>query len=449
MIDFLILGLFVFACLAAVLQPSWSFAFVFVMYSFEQALQSSGGAFLMRPYLGNLCIGISVLLCLIQLFLRERNILYGHINYALISTLILLSWAAFSLLWTPSFGPATTIIIGNLPFVALFVLTIPLFASDISSVGLILNKIIYLGTLILLLILLSPNFNFRDGRIGFNLTAIYRSNPLALGELGGVLVIIASLLRTTSSQWILTIWRIAAFLIGTLMGLQSGSRGQIGFAIIIAIAFYPLSRSVKSFRSFFATVFGLILIITSVLVIANKGLDINTLSRWDVTKLAGGAGHRLDNILELLASWVSHPVAWLAGLGTNAYSAVTATGGKEEYAHNVAIEILCELGLPAFILFISLLVVSVKRAIELFWRFSQEPIARSILSAVFALFFYQLFLSLKQGNLWNSVSFFCFACIIIRLCSRVNESDQSLIDSNNLNSYETTNQNEGSDSNFA
>ena len=113
---------------------------------------------------------------------------------------------------------------------------------------------------------------------------------------------------------------------------------------------------------------------------------------------------------------------------------MSATGGKEEYAHNVAVEILCELGLPAFILFVSILLVSVKNAIWLFRRFSQDPAERAILSVLYALFFYQLSLSLKQGNLWNSVALFCLASIIARLHFRVSSSDQFENDDDSSNS---------------
>ena len=434
MIDILILGLFIFACSAAVLRPSWAFAFVFAMYSFEQALQSSGGLFLARPYLGNLCVGVSVGVCVAHVAIRERNLFYGFANYASISIVLLLCWAAFSLLWSPSYAAGSVFVIGGLPYVALFVFAIPLLVYDIPVFGSMLNKIMYLGTLILLLILLSPNFNFRDGRIGFNLTAIYRSNPLALGELAGTIVIIAVLLRVDSSRWAFNIWRLMAFFVGALAGLQSGSRGQLGFAIIIAIIFYPVSRRIKNFGSFFATIAGLVVIITGVLVIASKGLLTVTLSRWDATNLEGGAGHRLTNILDLMAVWASHPFAWIAGLGSNAYSSVTATGGHEEYAHNVAVEILCELGLPAFVLFVSILFVSVKNAIWLFRRFSQDPAERAILSVLYALFFYQLSLALKQGNLWNSVALFCLASIIARLYFRVSSSDQFENDDDSSNS---------------
>ena len=68
--------------------------------------------------------------------------------------------------------------------------------------------------------------------------------------------------------------------------------------------------------------------------------------------------------------------------------------------------------------------VSVKNAIWLFRRFSQDPAERAILSVLYALFFYQLSLALKQGNLWNSVALFCLASIIVRLYIRVSTSDQ-------------------------
>ena len=449
MIDILILGLFIFACSAAVLRPSWAFAFVFVMYSFEQALQSSGGLFLARPYLGNLCVAVSVGVCVAHLAIRERNLFYGYANYASISIVVLLCWAAFSLLWSPSYAAGSSIIIGELPYVALFVFVSPLLVYDIPVFGSMLNKIMYLGTLVLLLILLSPNFNFRDGRIGFNITAIYRSNPLALGELAGTIVIIAALLRVDSSRWAFNIWRIMAFFVGALAGLQSGSRGQLGFAIIIAIVFYPVSRRIKSLASFFATIAGLAVIITGVLVIASKGLDIVTLSRWDTTNLEGGVGHRLVNILDLMAVWASHPFAWIAGLGSNAYSSVTATGGIEEYVHNVAVEILCELGLPAFVLFLSILIVSVKNAIWLFRRFSQDPAERAILSVLYALFFYQLSLAMKQGNFWNSVALFCLASIIARFYFRVSSSDQFENDDDSSNSDLELDQREIVSSNIA
>lgn len=85
---------------------------------------------------------------------------------------------------------------------------------------------------------------------------------------------------------------------------------------------------------------------------------------------------------------------WFRG---NAYSAITATGGIEEYPHNIFAETIAELGIPCFVLFLFMLGQTVRSILWLYRRYSDDPEIRIAIASLAALFTYEFFLTNKQG----------------------------------------------------
>jgi MFS family permease len=98
--------------------------------------------------------------------------------------------------------------------------------------------------IIALTMILNPEFNIRSGRLGFMLTETVRSNPLAIGELGGILMIVSVLYRGLRATRLFTVLRVAAFVVGTALALYSGSRGQVLFGGGTALAFFALTGTI-------------------------------------------------------------------------------------------------------------------------------------------------------------------------------------------------------------
>ena len=418
MIQVLTVGVFAFGCLAALLSPGWAVALALSMYSLEQALQASSNMFFVRPMLCNVLVALVVGVAAVRYCIQRPGALIGHANIAFVGALALYGWSAFSLVWTPSTATAVEIIVWGLPYFVLFVLVVPLLVDDVAGLGVITRATMYLGIGVLGVLVINPEFSAASGRLGFDIGGGHRSNPLAIGELGGTLIIIASLLRVGPMQWVLNVARIAAFGLGAVIALQSGSRGQLLFAVAIAVVFIPISKKIASIPGFILTVLGVLVVIPVILFIAKSGAGLDVIGRWDSSALEEGSTHRISNVLDLLEAWAKSPVGWVMGLGINAFSSATNLGSQEHYVHNIIAEVLAEMGLPIFVLFIALVTTVTQSGIALFRRFADSPIERASVSVLLALVSYQFLLANKQSHLWSNGMLFCFSILLVRLHRR-------------------------------
>lgn len=424
MIQVITLTLFVLTGLAAVFSPAAAAALAIAMYVFEQALQGSVGIFASRPALANVVVALVVGVSVARDALARGDLMRGMLNPAFAGTLFIFSWYLISLAWSPSTDAGLKLIQANVPYFILYVLVLPLLLRDIDGVMPIARWVMLIGLLILASILINPSFTFKDGRLSLVLSALVRTNPLVLGEFAGIVMIFAALVTTGPGGILFPLVRIGAFLIGSIIALQSGSRGQLVFALAVVVGFIPVARKLKSVGGFFGSIALVTAVLGGTFFVASKVLFLDVLARWDARNIAQGSSHRLSNILELGEAWARQPIAWIFGLGGNAYSAVTATGGLEEYPHNIFAEVTAELGIINLLVFSAMLVATVRSLLWLHRHYADDPQRRIAVASLAALFAYQFFLTNKQGNLWSNVFLFAMMIIVARLRIRTQQDEQ-------------------------
>jgi O-antigen ligase len=278
-----------------------------------------------------------------------------------------------------------------------------------------------MGIVIVVSVLVNPEFTVKSGRIGISLGGKVRTSPLAIGQMGGTLAIIGGLYipRFASNKVSLAL-RIGAFVMGFLLALYSGSRGQVLFAGIVIAVCLPLSKKIRDARTFISTLTLLGLLgITAYLVfdLVVSGMDFN---RWDSKYVDGATAVRAASVGSLLIVFATTPSAWLIGLGFNAFSSVCSELSMP-YSHSTFADILAELGLPAFIVLIAMLVRTYRAGKALMIRYGDSPSDRSSIATLLALVIYQVLLVNKEGNLWSSVNLFMFMIVIDRLECRCAE----------------------------
>jgi hypothetical protein len=418
------LSLFILLCIAGLLSPAAAIALAIAMYVFEQALQGSVGIFASRPALANIIVALVVGLAVCRDALRKGDLFRGYFSPVLTGTVLLYAWYLVSLAWSPSVDAGLKLIQANIPYFILYVVALPLLLREREGLNPAFRWTMLVGIFTLGSILFNPSFTFKDGRLSLVLSALARTNPLVLGEYAGIVMIFAALITRGPGGPLFQGVRVLAFLLGSIIALQSGSRGQLVFAVTVAVAFIPVARRVKSVAAFFGTFALVATVLAATLFIASKVLFLDVLARWDARNIAQGGSHRLSNILELSEAWARQPIAWIFGLGGNAYSAVTATGGIEEYPHNIFAEITAELGILALLVFIAMIVSTVRALIWLHRRSADDLELRTAVASLAALFCYQFFLTNKQGNLWSNVFLFATMIIVARLHTRVIQDDQ-------------------------
>jgi hypothetical protein len=411
------------ACLALA-RPAWAFALIITMYAFEQLLQSSGGIFLAIPSLTNVtvagCAGVAAVGC----FLRTPRPFAGYLTPALVGSVAILTWSALSLLWTPSFTSASDYVRGGLPYAFLFLFVAPLLVPDLEAFGRAMRATLLLGCGVAATLLLNPEFRSSSGRLVIKLSATVVSNPLATGELGGALIMIAALTRSARLSPVMRVAQVAGFVLGAALALMSGSRGQAAFALLIAIGCIPLARKVRSLGSFVATMGGILVVAIGAVSLAPLVLDRFGADRWSSEMVGEGLFGRLEGWLELVGQMLSRPQAWVLGLGYNAFSSYSSAGADMGYSHNVFVDILAELGIPMFAVAITVLWAARSGGLQLFRRWSEDPERRGDVAMLIAFTAYYILIACKQGHLWSSGTLLMFLCLVVRLARREEALDE-------------------------
>lgn len=414
MIEILTVGFFVIACLMAVRDAAWALALVVSMYALEQALQASSGIFMRITPLANVCVALTAGLSVVLNLPGQDRPFRGYATPVFTVAIGFFVWAMISLLWTPAFNSAWEMTRWGLPYVVLFLLVAPLLIDDSRSVERFFRAYLIVGVATTVLILINPAFTVKSGRLALDLGANIRTNPLVIGELGGLLILVSVLAPIDVGTFRTLAWRAVAFCLGVVISLQSGSRGQLVFAVVLTVLFFPVGRRIRNVVGFFGMAFVVLLTIPAVLFLAQLVLGAGDLRRWELTTLAGGASTRLLNIVDLFAAFGSRPSAWIVGLGFNAFSWVSGAN-REPYSHALIVDMLTELGIPVFVLFCWWSLRVLRDGIWLLSRFGDDAVGRGTAALLLALYAYETLLVNKQGYLWAATLFFLVGILITRI----------------------------------
>jgi hypothetical protein len=141
------------------------------------------------------------------------------------------------------------------------------------------------------------------------------------------------------------------------------------------------------------------------------------ISRWDTESIQGSVASRFQNVIDLMMAQFRAPLSWVVGLGYNAFTAIS-DGTGDGYSHNLSADILTELGMPMFALYVWMLVSVGRDGLWLFRRYQDRPAERSSVALLLALASYQFLLMHKQGYLWGAGAYFMFAIAIARIRCR-------------------------------
>ena len=415
MIEAITILTFVVVCLLAMLRASWALALLVVLFPLKQALQASSGFFLTYYTLPNYVAVVVTVVAVMREIATQPAPLRGYLNAPFWCTVTIFVWSATSLLWTPSFASGSDYIITNIPYFLLIIVLAPMLMRGMNVYREFLVVLLWVSTLVAIVILINPVFTSQSGRLGLQLAVNIRTNPLVIGELGGIMIITAALLRDNSNRIATTSIRLAGFITGVLLALQSGSRGQLLFAVFLALVFFPISRRVRSIGAFIGTTIGVAVISATVLFLAQYILEGQMLRRWDADALDDGVGVRFMYLVDLVGLWAISPVAWLIGLGFNAFTSLGATQAALGYTHNMPVDILTELGIPIFGIFVAINVGVIRSSRWLFARFGEDAEYRAAAATAMALAGYQFLLINKQGMLWGAPAYFMWSLLLVRM----------------------------------
>ena len=395
-------------------RPIWALALVMAMFPLEQCLQANSQFFVQRSTTTNLIVTGIASIGLIRLMATRQLVLRRWFNVVAVCTMLLYGYAALSYFWTFSPEWLAEYIRLALPFVVLIVFVSPLLLSGIDKVSELRNSLMVIGTVVSILLIINPNFRMVTGRYVLALDATTYSNPLAIGTLGGLLLLAAVLAPPVEGNRRLLVLRGAAFVAGLGLAFLSGSRGQVLFAIICAVAFYPVSRRLKSWGNFVGLIAGVAVVVIGVVAVRSLFVGVDNEARWTTEDIASLGEGRIENVADLATAYLNRPAFWPIGLGCLAFRGLPTTGG-DPYSHVLIADLIFELGVPGVVLGLTIAVVSIWQGILLFRLVVDDPRRRADVSFLFALAMFEFMLANKAGQLWGQTGLFLGLSVLCRV----------------------------------
>lgn len=431
--------LFCLSCLLSIAAPPLAFALSANLFSVKQLLQASSGIFrdsLFGSQAVNFIIGGVAVLSAIRGIVSKRLRLYGYFNRASLVTAGIFLWALASCAWSLAPTQALTSLASGAPATLLGIVILPLLVSNIVQISRVVPIWLLLTTCVAGLILVSPEFVMRDGRLVLDLGVAglktTRTNPLELGTAAGVCILFGMLYRSERYALATNVLRIFAILVGTTLAIRSGSRGQFLLAILSGVLCYPIASPVVDLRRTIAGLFSLGVLLLLILLLAQRLRMSGSFmeeQRWDASGFESGTEGRLYNISLLMSEYARSPAKWLTGLG---YLSFYQLDPEEEYTHCLTADMLGELGLIGAALYGYLLFHSIRLTKQIFSRVSAVPNERNAIGCLVGVTLYMFLLSNKQGNLSGAFLLFSLLLMIARVHKSMHLADDEWADTDDI-----------------
>ncbi|MEM9421586.1 MAG: hypothetical protein AAF986_03615 [Pseudomonadota bacterium] len=314
------------------------------------------------------------------------------------------SW--FSALW--SIDPQLTISkqTDAAPRLIAFAMLVPLVFSTPrrSHIGLLFA--LALGSVVAWLYF---TFAYTSGRFIITAGGVERiGNPLAVASLGGSIAILASMLTIPKVGFFLIPVRIILIVMGMSLIVYVDTRGQLLAALGAIFIASPFAYGGRNWKALFQKVFLPIIFLVPVLYVVVEVTQSK--ERFNLTTLHETyQSSRLVFAEDALDFWSSQgPIAFFVGIGSSGCTSPQVLG---TYPHLVAVEVLVELGLIGFALWLTALILGALAAIRLLRKFIDDPVSRSVLAAIIGLTLFNFALTFKQGTVFTNVEL--WMCIII------------------------------------
>jgi hypothetical protein len=408
--------------LIALNRPAWAVAVVLIMFPIEQSLQASSSFFRTHGSLANFSVGSLVVLSLVGAFLRGKLVWSRWITPSLVTTALLYGWAGLSVLWTFSPEWLAEYIRWTSPYIMVSIGLAPLLVGSLDDLKELRIALLVIGTVVALLIIANPNFQFVEGRLVVNVDVDSRTNPLAIGALGGLLVLLSILGPAKERHQAILVLRIVAFVAGLGLGFMSGSRGEVIAGILGAALFLPMARRINNPAQFFGTLGVALAFLVGVLVIRSFFVGADNSERWSSESILFGSAGRLENAVDLGAHYLQRPMFWLIGLGSAAFHDLPTRSG-DPYSHVMVADLIFELGLPGVVMAITLALITITRSRSLFAQINDQPESRALVTFLSAFVVYQFVLANKAGIIWAQYDLFFGLCLIGRLSLLQRDAD--------------------------
>ncbi len=391
-------------CLSTLIQPATALAGAFCMFGFELWAQASDAYFATRggrPLINKL-IGAIVVLAVARKIFGGDPILRG---YPVVGLLVfaLFFYALASTLWAPNPARSLRAFLGQAPYIITIVFLCPLLCSSTRDFERMFVATFVLGTVVAFLLMFTVEWKGRSVVLPTSIVA-YKANPLVTGSLGGTIAIIAAVLFWPKLMFLNILkWIVVVF--GVLLAIRSGSRGQTFAAIMVILACWPIAHRLHGFKAYAILGYAIIVIVGATF----WALDAYWADsdRWTEDALDEATGGRLHRSSHVLDYWFKNIATIFFGLGSSASGDLIGT-----YSHVVPVDILTEEGILGFLIYVGIILSCVMNGLSSFFLVRDNPVQRTQLAILCAIFMYYFVLSLKQGTMLGNTLLFMVAILM-------------------------------------
>ena len=413
------LGVVAVLLVGSIRRPAFALGAFLCMFGLEQWGAAKIGFVASHGSFTNYLALIIVMIAFgVRLFRRGGLRLINGPTHVL--AILLYLYAATTLLWTPAYGVAMEEWKAQTPYLLFSVILLPLLIQNTDDAMEGLLGTVIAGAILAAALAFLVDWGYR--RIESDVSAGETIDlPLSIAHLGAIVFVIGVLFfRWRGAAALVALGLVA---ISVILVIKTGSRGQLISMVVSAMLFLPISRGWSLSRG---TLVGLVAAALAIVVIWTILPDLaNLLStqegRFDTERAVDDYEGRIARASRLLDVYLSSGVLGLLfGLGSSASFAPHVVGF---YTHIVPIEILCELGVVGFLLFVGALGLTVRAVIRLASIMTSSPKIgsemRRAVACLSALALIELLLSLKQGSLARDINLFLFPILIEGLLASV------------------------------
>lgn len=378
----------------AFIRPGLACGYVLATFALEQCAQAFVPVAGYNNSLCNFLIAGSVLVGLFGRFARS-GMIRAPLRAPAVSLLALIAYCYATLLWSLFPSMTATVLNASVPYLVVFVGLAPLLIQSPRDLGDCFNSLLVSATLSLGSLVLFADWGVRGVLLPF---VDWESNPLALSQVAGSLLIALGLSPTIHRLVTPVRWSVAAVVLAVVVFvfLRSASRGQIVASVATVTLFASVSRGARWMP----------LMLVAALTLLGSGfleeeVDRNA-ARWETEHVESSIVEgRTDGAAKLLKFWsLSSLNHVIFGLG-HATSRDPRLLGS--YPHVVPAEVLAEEGIFGALLYLVVLIVSGTYVVRAYRGSSGDD--RKLNSTVAALLLFEFLLTLKQGTLLGAASF--------------------------------------------
>ncbi len=413
----MIFGLIVFS-IWSIVRPTWAFALVNLMFPFKQVIQGYLPALV--QYGPQLSAGIAAIAGMAVLYksTKKNLTIVSFFNPVTWCTLALYAMMTFALLYTPARESAMNMYVNAISYIILFLFIYPFLLSSLEELRKGLFITVTIGCILTVFYLLNPSARWAGGRFVVDLGYTYgvgdfTSNPLALADTGGMMMVAAALMNFRDKGRLGIVFMVGGLILGLGMAIVSGSRGQIIFAVLIAVAMFPVARKIKDAKQFLIVAFGVLFIVAMIFVTFSLFLNAEAMRRWDVSLLKEGSADRQQRFLEAMGFLASNPKGWIIGNGTNSFAYFT--GHVFDYPHNIIAELLLDYGIIGFSLAAVAGAYTYQYARRMIAAWTDDPIGRGTVAAWAGICLFSLLVAFKQGSVVGQPVPFYFWIVLAKI----------------------------------